>query len=79
MALSCNGRGAKSLDADSRAKLRARLHEAGGLAGWMIAVEKGRASSLWQGRAGQGRQRLGRRLRLHPEQGQVPKAHGGRL
>jgi hypothetical protein len=54
MALSSNVRGARTLDADRRVKLRARLHEAGGLDGWMIAVEKVRASSLWQGKVGNG-------------------------
>jgi hypothetical protein len=55
MALSSNVWDARTLGADRRVKLRARLHEAGGVAGWMSAVEKDRASSLWQGRAGQGR------------------------
>jgi hypothetical protein len=54
LALSSRTIGARSLDPDRRAKLRARLAECGGLAGWMVAIDKVRASSLWQGMVGTG-------------------------
>jgi hypothetical protein len=54
LAASTNVHAAVSLDADRRQKLRARLKECGGLAGWLHAIEQVRKSPLWQGQRGTG-------------------------
>jgi len=50
LASESNVHGARSLDADRRKKLRARLAECGGIDGWKHALEQVRHSDLWQGR-----------------------------